>query len=133
MIFCTSPCEKNKCTKWNIKLEFNVFFSTCSSALGPVRDLSCDYNSLIYEKLNCSWLPPADLHGDQCNYSIKVRLDGKLIHLDSTASTSYKIRPGFAAVRGRNYEVSVMAKTSVEGVPSSTTINFINSGKFMLN
>ena len=97
--------------------------------MGPVRNLSCDYDSLNGETFNCSWLPPADLHGDHCNYSIKVRVDGRLAHSGSTASANYILRRGFIAVRGRNYEVTVRTKTQPEGVPASTKINFINSGE----
>ena len=80
------------------------------------------------EPFNCSWLAPPDLQGDVHNYSIQVRHNGTLIHSDFTTVNSYADRPGFVAVLGLDYEVTVRVITHAEGAPSSTKIDITNSG-----
>ena len=83
---------------------------------------------MIAARFKCNWLEPVDLQGDVHKYSILVWQNGTLIHSDFTTISSYAERPGFVAVLGLDYEVTVRAITNAEGVPSSTKINFINSG-----
>lgn len=81
------------------------------------------------EPLKCSWLAPSEIHGIFRNYTIKVKLDGQLIHSGFTKRTIYKKKPDFVAIRGHNYDVIVSAMTHTEGSPASTKINFINTGE----
>ena len=100
--------------------------------MGPVRNLKCDYDSLQKEEFNCSWIAPADLHGDIRNYSVKVKLEDEFVYSDFTNFCNYTKEYAFNGVRGFNYEVIVNALTPIEGTPSSTGINFINSGGFSI-
>ena len=95
-------------------------------APGPVRNLQCNYDTLRRPPLSCKWNEPEKVYAPIKSYHVNVIHESKII-----LQTELK-EPHFEAdsllVQGGISIVSVRAMNHVEGMPSETRVNFINSG-----
>ena len=113
-----------------VKINLNLKKYYLNSAPpGSVRHLTCTYDSLEEEHFKCSWLAPTALNGALRYYKIQVKLGDQLIYSDVSRNVNYKKRLDLHLAKGENYEVVVSVMTHSEGLPSSTKMNFINSGE----
>ena len=97
------------------------------TAVGPVRNLQCNYDTLRAKTLSCVWQAPKQAHAPSQAYAVNVTHDGNVIWNVSTPTL--KLDANVNLKQGNIYIVSVR---TITGAIAKTRIFFSNSGVLLL-